>query len=167
MSDSSKTIFRPPPNWSVDRETGVRVRQVTSHAAIHHQPFFYVPAYDDAVEWLFFVSHQTGRAQVYGERRADHAVVQLTDRTDLNEWSVHPAHAGRYVYDTAGAKACRVELDTLREDVLADFGAVQMLAACMVGAGMGTTAWARQHLVPTTAGGPFRCAGGPRRARCS
>lgn len=129
-----------PPNWSVDRETGVRVRQVTSHEAIHHQPFFYVPAYDDSVEWLFFVSHRTGRTEVYGERRADHAIVQLTERADLNEWSIHPAHAGQHVYYTAGAQACRVELDTLREEVLADFGAVPMLAAGMVGAGMGTTA---------------------------
>jgi hypothetical protein len=41
-------------------------------------------AYDDALEWLVFVSHRTGRPQVFVEERATGRLVQLTDRDDVN-----------------------------------------------------------------------------------
>ncbi len=44
---------------STDPRTGVRVRRVTSHPSIHHHPFYYLPAYDDAMRHLVFVSHRT------------------------------------------------------------------------------------------------------------
>ena len=59
---------------STDPRTGVRIRQVTSFPAIHHHPFYYLPAYDDAMRHLVFVSHRTGHPQVFLERR-EHAAV--------------------------------------------------------------------------------------------
>lgn len=47
-------------NVSVDPRTGATIRQVTAAPAIHHQPFFFIPAYDDAMRRLIFVSHRTG-----------------------------------------------------------------------------------------------------------
>ena len=43
-----------------DSRTGRQVRQVTNHPSIHHHPFFYVPAYDDQIRWLVFISHRAG-----------------------------------------------------------------------------------------------------------
>ena len=91
-----------------DPATGASVRQVTTHPSIHHHPFYCLPAYDDAMEWLVFVSHRTGRPQIFLEERASGRLVQLTDRDDVNEWSVHPSHDGRHVYFTAGCGAWRV-----------------------------------------------------------
>jgi len=54
----------------VDPTTGAAVRQVTTHPSIHHHPFYYLPAYDDASQWLVFVSHRTGRPQIFVEERA-------------------------------------------------------------------------------------------------
>ena len=48
-----------------DPETQVRIRQVTAHESIHHHPFYYVPAYDDSLRWLFFVSHRAGPPQIF------------------------------------------------------------------------------------------------------
>jgi oligogalacturonide lyase len=122
-----------------DEQTGLPVRQVTSHPSIHHHPFFYIPAYDTRMRWLIFVSHRTGAPQIFAEDRASGRLRQLTDRNDLNEWSVHPDAGGRHVYFTAGPQAWRVNVESCAEEMLADFGQVPMREQGMVGAAMGTT----------------------------
>ncbi len=137
------TRYAPEAHWLRDERTGARVRQVTAHPSIHHHPFYYIPAYDDAMRRLYFVSHRTGAAQLFYEDRASGALVQMTDRDDLNEWSIHPSGDGRFIYFTAGASAWRIECETLKEECLADFGKVPMREAGMVGAAMGTTTLSR------------------------
>ena len=127
--------------WLADAATGRRIRQVTSHPSIHHHPFFFVPPWDDAMRRLIFVSHRTGAPQLFAE--VGDRLVQLTDRPDLSEWSFHPSHDGRFVVFVAGTQAIRLDLETLKEEVLADFGAVEMREKGMVGAAMGTTTLSR------------------------
>lgn len=103
-----------------DDRTGARIRQVTSHPSIHHQPFFFVPAYDDAMRRLYFVSHRTGTPQLFAEERAEGCLRQLTGLPDINEWSVYPSRGGRHVYFTAGSRACRVDAETLAVEELLD-----------------------------------------------
>jgi oligogalacturonide lyase len=117
-----------------------RLRQVTSHPSIHHHPFFFVPPWDRAMRRLVFVSHRTGAPQLFAEALESGRLVQLTDRDDLAEWSFYPSHDGRHVFFVAGTGAWRLDLETLAEDRLADFGAVEMRERGMVGAAMGTTA---------------------------
>ena len=123
-----------------DPLSGRRVRQITAHPSIHHHPFFFVPAFDRAGKRLIFISHRTGAPQIFFEDRASGALIQTTERPDIAEWSIHPSHDGRYVYFVAGTGAWRIDLDTLAEEQLADFGAVEMREKGMVGAAMGTTA---------------------------
>ena len=140
---------------AVDPASGRTVRQITSHPSIHHHPFFFVPAYDRAMKKLIFVSYRTGAPQIFFEDRASGDLVQVTDRSDLADWSIAPASDGRYVYFTAGTSAWRVDLDTFEETQLADFGAVEMREKGMVGAAMGTTALSksgRWWAVPVKAG---------------
>lgn len=124
----------------IDARSKRKVRQVTDHPSIHHHPFFFVPAYDRAGTKLFFVSHRTGRPQIYFEDRAAGEIVQVTDRDDLAEWSLYPSPDGRCVYYVAGTGAWRTDLRDFSETQLADFGAVEMREKGMVGAAMGTTA---------------------------
>jgi len=123
-----------------DELTGAAVRQVTDHPSIHHHPFYYVPAWDDAMRRLIFVSHRTGRPEIFAELGAGGKLVQLTEREGLAEWSIHPSHDGRHVYFTAGTSARRVEAETLKDEELVNFGDVAMREEGMVGAAMGTTA---------------------------
>ncbi len=123
-----------------DKRTGVRIRQITDQASIHHQPFFIIPAYDDAMQRLIFVSHRSGRPQIYAEERATGKLIQLTERADIGEYSVYPSHDGCYVYFTAGSGAYRVHTETLREEQLVDFGEIKLREAGMVADAMGTTA---------------------------
>lgn len=138
-----------------DEGTGRRMRQVTSHPSIHHHPFFFVPAYDTAMRRMIFVSHRTGRPQIFFEDRQNGDLVQVTDRTDLAEWSIIPSLDGRFVYYTAGTGAWRANLETFQEEQLAAFGDVEMREKGMVGAAMGTTALSangRWWAVPVKAG---------------
>jgi oligogalacturonide lyase len=123
-----------------DQGTGAAIRQVTNHPSIHHHPFFFAPAYDDAMRWLIFVSRRTGELQIFAEDRRTSELVQLTDRPDLNEWSVYPTHDGSAVLFTAGTGAWRLDLKMLEERQLAEFTTKKMRGEGMVGAAMGTTA---------------------------
>ena len=124
-------------------QRNARTREVTAPGALHHHPYFYVPAYDDAMHWLFFVSHASGAPQVCAELRAERRIIQITNSGDLNEWSVHPAHDGRFVYYSSGSKLCRVSMDTFEEEVIADFHGSSMRSAAMVGPGMGVLSVSR------------------------
>lgn len=116
------------------------MRQITDHESIHHHPFFIIPAYDDAMRRLIFVSHRTGRPEIFAEERATGELVQLTDHEGIAEYSVHPSHDGRYVYFTAGTGGWRVDTSTYEEEQLVDFGEVAMRESGMVADAMGTTA---------------------------
>jgi oligogalacturonide lyase len=141
---------------SRDEQSGAVVRQLTNHPSVHHHPFFFVPAYDDAMRRLIFVSHRTGSPQIFCEDRGgEGSLVQLTDRPDFNEWSLHPAHDGSAVFFTAGQGGWRLDLATLAETQVADLGTPASGAAGGVGADMGTTAltrddrwWAVAHRDP-------------------
>jgi len=150
----------PPEGRSfTDPRTGARVRQVTSHPSIHHHPFYYLPCMDDAMSRLFFVSHRTGRPEIWCEIRATGELQQLTDQPDLGEWSVHPSHDGRHVYYVAGSAACRVSCADGTVDHLTDFGPLAGKEAGMVGAAMGTTTLShddRYWAVPVKIGACFQ-----------
>jgi len=152
------TTHPPESHTFTDPRTGARVRQVTNHPSIHHHPFYYLPCMDDAMTRLFFVSHRTGRPEVWCELRETGELQQLTDQPDLGEWSVHPSHDGRFVYYTAGQGAWRVATDTGVAECLLDFGGMAGREAGMVGAAMGTTTLShddRYWAVPVKVGAKF------------
>jgi oligogalacturonide lyase len=122
-----------------DERTGAAIRQVTDHPSIHHHPFYYLPPYDDSMRRLYFVSHRTGRPEIFCELQETGEIVQLTDQEAIGEWSVHPSHDGKFVYYTAGTGAWRVDVESFQAERLLDFGKVAMREKGMVGAAMGTT----------------------------
>ncbi len=131
-------VFPDESRQFKDAKTGATIRQITSHQSIHHHPFYYIPAFDDAMRWLFFISHRMGSPQIFAERCVTRELVQLTDRPDINEWSLHPSHDGRHVYFTTTTGGWRLDMQSLNEEQLIDFAGAEK-AAGMVGAGMGTT----------------------------
>ena len=126
--------------WLQDEVTGVRIRQITSHESIHHQPFFLVPAYDDAMHWTLFTSARFGLPQIFVEDRSSAELVQLTEREDIADFSIYPAHTGDWIYFTTGNGGWRVHTETFEEELLIDFSGLVMREAGMVAAAMGTTA---------------------------
>ena len=134
------TIHPPESRTFVDQRTGTQIRQVTTASAMHHHPFFIIPAYDDAMQRLIFVSCRTGTPQIFAEERSTGELRQLTDRPNISEWSVHPSRDGKAVYFTAGTSGWKVDLESLEERELVNFAATAMKDEGMVAAAMGTTA---------------------------
>ena len=135
-----RKIFPAESRVFRDSATGRQVRQVTTAKAIHHHPFFLVPAYDAGCRWLFFVSHRLGDPQLFAEERASGRLIQLTEVPGLNEWSVHPCRSGRFVYFTTQEGGYRVDLASQALEKLVEFGGHRSKQAGMVAGGMGTTA---------------------------
>ena len=121
-------------------ERFLEVRQVTDNPSINHHPFFFVPAYDDAMQWLFFVSSPSGSPQIFVERQSDRVVFQLTDRDNLAEWSIIPSSDGKWIYFVAGNEGWRVSPETGLEEQMIAFETSEMREKGMTGAAMGTTA---------------------------
>ncbi len=134
------TIYPSESRTFYDRCTGTHIRQVTMASAVHHHPFFIIPAYDNAMQRLIFVSHRTGTPQIFAEERSTSELRQLTDRDDISEWSVHPARNGAAVFFTAGTSGWQLDLETLAERELVNFNASAMREKGMIAAAMGTTA---------------------------
>lgn len=140
---SRGTVYPSEAREFRDEKTGVRMRQVTSHPSLHHHPFYYLPAYDDAMHHLIFASHRTGRPELFAEMRDSGKLVQLTEHEGLAEWSIHPSHDGQYVYFTDNSGAWRVSVEDQKEECLSQFADASMREAGMVGAAMGTTTVSR------------------------
>lgn len=161
------TLYPAESIKEVDARTQASIRRITSAPAIHHHPFFMIPAYDDAMQWTVFASDRTGKPQIFAEVRESGKLLQLTDRPDVSDWSIHPSHDGKYVYFTAGSGGWRVHIPSGKEEQLVDFAelgdpanklpaspgvtvvsqggrspqtSVAMREKGMVGAAMGTTA---------------------------
>jgi oligogalacturonide lyase len=150
-----------PPEGAVemDAATGARVRRVTGYPAIHHHPFFLAPAFDDAMRRLLFVSHRTGRPEVFAEVRETGRLVQLTERPDLDEWSLVPAADGSAAFYTAAGVGYRLDLGTLEESAIVRFPDAGPKRVGGVAGEMGTTAlsrdgrwWAVHHVAEGGAG---------------
>lgn len=102
--------------WTIDKNTGRSVRQVTTAPCINHHPFFLTPAYDTSQRYLFFASDRSGTFQVYAEDGREACILCLTDVPKLDEWSVHPQ--GAAVYFAADGQAMRVWMDGTVETLL-------------------------------------------------
>ena len=137
---SKGQIYPAESSTYQDKQSGARMRQITNHPSIHHHPFYYIPAYDDAMQRLIFISHRSGRPEIYAELRASGQLIQLTEHIDLVEWSISPSHDGRYVYFTDHSGAWRVNTESFQEEQLISFEAAAMREKGMVAAAMGTTA---------------------------
>lgn len=119
---------------------GARLRQVTRGPTIHHHPFFFVPAYDARMKWLYCVEHDAeNRPQLCAERRSTREFVTLTDLADLNAWAVHPGRRSSHVYFTTSDAGWRLDPETGRAGRVVDFRHAQ-LRGVGVGSAMGTTA---------------------------
>ena len=123
-----------------DERTGITMRQVTGAPCIHHHPFFLTPAYDDAMQWLTFVSYRAGEPQIFVEERSSGDLVQLTDGHDLAPFSIYPSHDGQYVYYMTASGGWRVHMQTYTEEHLLDLGDVTLREQGMAAPATGATA---------------------------
>jgi len=135
------TYILHPSESSVFGDSNItQVRQVTSHPSLHHHPFFFVDAWDAAMQHLVIISHRTDTPQIFIEPEPGAELVQLTDEVALAEWSIIPSKDGRWIYFVSGQHGKRVSTRDGSLETLVHFKSREMREDGMVGAAMGTTA---------------------------
>ncbi|MBM3795132.1 MAG: hypothetical protein FJW31_13925 [Acidobacteria bacterium] len=110
-----------------DAATGRRVRRMTSHPSINHATYFLQSSFTADGRTMLFISNRTGAWQLFAVRGfPDGPIVQLTDGAAIHPFSpaIHPS--GQRVLFVRGAAIWSLDLDTLGETPVVDFGTGSM-----------------------------------------
>lgn len=118
-----------------DRATGALVHQVTSHASINHATYFLQSSFTPGDRTMLFVSYRSGSAQLYQiDPFPEGEIRQLTGGAGIHPFSpaIHPE--GELVYFVRKSGIWRIDLRSLEEMAIREFGDAQ-LGECSLGAG--------------------------------
>jgi hypothetical protein len=110
-----------------DSVTGTAVLQLTSSTAISHATYFLQSSFTPAADTLLFISNRSGGWQLYSiSPYPDGPIRQLTGGPSIHPFSpaIHPG--GRLVYFVRGASIWQLQLDSLDEACVVDFGSGSM-----------------------------------------
>jgi oligogalacturonide lyase len=108
----------------IDAETGTKIHQVTNVPCIHHHPFYYVPAFDATSNFLSFISHRTGRPEIYQYSLIDKTIYQITSHANISEWTFHPSHFGNSIFFMDKLGAWKINGDSFKNEKLLDFNQI-------------------------------------------
>ncbi len=104
-----------------DKKTGASIRQMTDHPSINHNLYFSNPSWTPDGETIVFTSYRSGAPNLFKMDEANGQIAQLTDVEGFGGFSACPSRDGRCVFYNLGGQVCSVDLETLEEEVLADF----------------------------------------------
>jgi oligogalacturonide lyase len=110
-----------------DPATGVEVLQLTAHPAINHATYFLQSSFTPDGRTMLFISNRTGAWQLFAVTPyPDGPIRQLTDGPAIHPFSpaIHPD--GHRVFFVRGASIWTLDLDTLAESCIVDFGSGSM-----------------------------------------
>jgi hypothetical protein len=123
-----------PPEYStyLDRSTGVRIHQITSHLSINHPTYFLQSSFTPDNRRLIFTSYRTGGAQLFSAGFPDGAIRQLTDGPPIHPYSpaIHPD--GERLFFVRGGGIWELSLRSLDERCVVQFENAQ-LGECSLG----------------------------------
>jgi len=109
-----------------DERTGVAIWQMTAHPSIQHHLYFLTSSMTPDGKRLIFTSYRTGSPNFFavGFPRGD--IVQLTDGEGIHGFSGVLDPTGETLYFTRKGEVRSLDLVTLEERVLADYGEGQL-----------------------------------------
>ena len=135
MTVSKGQRYSSEARETTDPDSGRRIRQVTNHPSIHHHPFFFVRAYDDAMTKMIFVSHRTGTPQSFAARSIKN--VKCPRRCESLSFRFAEIRVAGYTDAQGGAKGASA-LSTNRAKSVVKFLS-QYIKVSAVAAGYGNT----------------------------
>jgi hypothetical protein len=101
--------------WHTDRETGARVRQVTSAGAISHPTYFLQSAFLPGDRQIFFTSYRSGPPQLFLADYPEGDILQLTGGAAVHPFSALLAPGGEDLVFTRGCEIWALRLKALDE----------------------------------------------------
>ena len=105
-----------------DRETGARLWQITNDASINHNFYFLTPSMTPDGASVLFASNRNGATNFYQAGFPEGPIRQLTDGEDVHGYSATLGADGTALYFTQGGSVRLLDLASLEERQLADFG---------------------------------------------
>lgn len=106
-----------------DRETGVEVLQMTDAAAISHATYFLQSSFTPDGRTLLFISNRSGSWQLFAIAPYPGGPIrQLTSAVPIHPFSPAIHADGRRVFFVRGASICLIDIETLAETCVVDFG---------------------------------------------
>jgi hypothetical protein len=109
-----------------DPETGVRLWQVTNDASINHNFYFLTPSMTPDGASVLFASNRGGATNFYQAGFPQGDIRQLTDGDEIHGYSATLGGNGATLYFTQGGEVRALDMASLEERVLADFGAASL-----------------------------------------
>src|SRR5258708_3653627 len=110
-----------------DPATGRPMLQLTAHESINHPTYFLQPSFTPDGRQLLFISNRTGCWQLFLiDGYPDGPIRQLTGDAPIHPFSPAPHPDGERIFFVRGAEVWWVDPRTLRERLVAGFGAGSM-----------------------------------------
>jgi oligogalacturonide lyase len=118
----------------IDRATGARVTQLTSHPSINHPTYFLQSSFTPDGRALIFTSYRSGDAQLFEASLPAGEIRQLTDGAAIHPFSpaIHPG--GELIFFVRGGGIWEIDRASLAEQCVVEFAGAQ-LGECSLGAG--------------------------------
>ncbi len=117
---SKGKVFESEARWLRDERTDAVIVQVTVHDSINHHLYPLTCSTTPDMEWLIFASNRSGAWQFYKAKFPQGEIVQLTDdHQGISGYSGHITHDGRELLFTAHGEIRAVDLENLKERVIA------------------------------------------------
>lgn len=105
-----------------DKKTGAPIRQMTDHPAISHNLYFSNPSWMPDGKTIVFTSYRSGHPNLFKMDENSGEMTQLTDVEGFGGFAACPAKDGHRVFYNTGGQVRAVNIETLEESILADFG---------------------------------------------
>lgn len=124
-----------PPEWrrATDSATGASVLQWTSHPCMNHHLYFTNPTCSADTRRGFFVSYRNGYPNLFSIDLTTGGLLQLTERKDINPFSLAPSLDSAWVYFSAGSFVRAVSTTTGEEQEISRLTA-DLLGNCSISA---------------------------------
>lgn len=110
-----------------DAATDTEVLRMTSHNSINHATYFLQSSFTPDAETMVFISNRTGTWQLFCiSPFPEGPIRQLSDGPAIHPFSPAIHQDGRRVFFVRGASVWWLDLETLEERIVTDFGAGSM-----------------------------------------
>lgn len=104
-----------------DEKTGAHIYQLTNDNTINHNLYFLTSSFTPDQKRLVFTSYRSGSANFYQLEFPDGDITQLTDGESVHGYSGVISKGGTELYYTEGDLIKAINLNTLKEQELAEF----------------------------------------------
>lgn len=101
-----------------DAYTGRAISRLTAPEQVNHHPYFYYKMITNDNRYLIYASEREGARQLYRMDLNDGSALQLTEGSDIHDFSCSLTSDDNYLIYCRDQRIMRLDMTTLEEEVL-------------------------------------------------